>query len=99
MTTEVNIPDEAEELARQALSRVATGDGFRLRDSREAMAHEALAAAAPLIVAAELDRIAETLHTSCRIDDLIGTATAAARNGVRNELVARASELRGEDQS
>jgi hypothetical protein len=56
----------------------------------------AIDAAAPLIVAAELERLAEGLHTSCHIDDLLGTAEAAARNGVRNELLARASELRGE---
>jgi hypothetical protein len=49
-----------------------------------------------IVVAAELERLAEGLRTSCAMDDLIATAEAGARNGVRNELLARAAELRSE---
>jgi len=98
MTTEVNIPGEARQAAMRAMSEVATSRGYRLRDERGPLAEAAITAAAPYILAAELERIAEGLRTSCRVDDPIGTAAAAARNGVRNELLARASELRGEDE-
>lgn len=57
---ELNIPDEARQ---RALSGpLCESVTWRQLD-------EILGLAAPLIVAAELARIAETLHSSCRVDD------------------------------
>jgi len=91
MATEMNIPDEAHERAD------AIAYHYGADESYVHCAADVLTEIGPLLVATELERIAETLHTSCSVDDLLGTAEAAARNGVRNELLSRASELRGED--
>lgn len=91
---DLNIPDAAVKAAAGEVEYYGVD-----RADREKAAREALAVAAPLVVAAELERIAETLRTSCRVDDLMATIEAGARNGVRNELLARAAELRSGDQT
>lgn len=47
-------------------------------------------------LAALIERYANTLVVSARMDDLIGTAEAAARNPIKSSLLELAASLRGE---
>lgn len=81
MTAEVNIPDEAVNVARDAL---------RPEPVTIVEVERALHAAAPLIVAAELERLAESLPMPNHWD----AAYQAGRYDAHQLLVNRAVELR-----
>jgi hypothetical protein len=101
--TDLQIPREAVDKAARALLQHDLGaDKFddiapKWQENLREHAMSALNAAAPLIVAAELDRIAATFDpVTDPASDAWMRAEKCGQRDVTRELIARAKELRGE---